>query len=76
MTYKEFESWCNYRACDGCWSMKEAIICIGIIEDINNTPFWKRKKKWKELENEVVTTIVEPINELIKEYNQCQTMNK
>ena len=33
MTYKEFESWCNYRACDGCWSMKEAIICIGIIED-------------------------------------------
>lgn len=67
MKYRKFENWCNERAQDGCWGMKEAIICIGIIEDINNTPFWERKKKWKELENEVVSTIVEPINKKIKE---------
>ena len=66
MKYREFENWCDDRTRDGCWEMKEAIICIGIIEDINNIPFWKRKKKWKELENEVVATIVEPINEMIE----------
>ena len=36
MTYKEFKSWCNYRTYDGCWGMKEAIICIGIIREIEN----------------------------------------
>lgn len=66
MKYKEFKNWCNDRAFDGCWGMKEAIISIGIIEDINNTLFWKRKRKWKEVENEVVTAIIEPINELIE----------
>lgn len=28
MTFKEFESWCNDRAADGCWGIVTAIICI------------------------------------------------
>ena len=67
MTYKEFKNWCNNRACDGCWGMKEAIICIGIIQEIEIMHFWKRNKKWKELEKDVVTLIIEPINKEIKE---------
>ena len=67
MTYKEFKNWCNNRACDGCWGMKEAIICIGIIQEIEIMPFWKRNKRWKELEKDVVTTLVEPINKKIEE---------
>ena len=67
MTYKEFRSWCNYRTYDGCWGMKEAKICIGIIREIENLHFWKRNKKWKELEKDVVTMIVRPINKKIEE---------
>lgn len=69
MKYKEFKNWCNARAFDGCWGMKEAVICIEIMKDINNRPFWKRKrkKKWQELENEVVAKIVKPINKLLEE---------
>ena len=67
MTYKEFKSWCNDRTCDGCWGMKEAIICIEIIKEIENMPFWKRKKRWEELEQDIVTTLIEPINRKIEE---------
>lgn len=35
MTYKEFKDYCNERACDGRWSMIEALNCIKIIEEIN-----------------------------------------
>ena len=35
MTYKEFKAYCNERACDGKWSMDEALKCIAIIEEIN-----------------------------------------
>ena len=47
MTFKEFREWCNDRACDGCWGMNAATICIGVISEINDKPFWKRKKAWK-----------------------------
>lgn len=67
MTFKEFREWCNDRACDGCWGMDAATICIAIIEEIKNKPFWKRKKEWKKLEDEVVTKIVNPINKKIEE---------
>lgn len=67
MTFKEFVIWCNERACDGCWGMNEAMICIAIMAEVKNKPFWKRKKKWKMIEDEVVNKIVNPINEKIEE---------
>ena len=67
MTFKEFVIWCNERACDGCWGMNEATICIAIMAEVKNKPFWKRKKKWKMIEDEVVTKIVNPINKKIEE---------
>lgn len=67
MTYKEFRDWCNDRTCDGCWSMKTAIVCFEIMKDINERPFWKKKEKWKEIEDIVVTNIVNPINKKIEE---------
>lgn len=67
MKYREFKSWCNDRAFDGRWGMKEAIICIEIIQEIEIMPFWKRNKRWKELEKDVVTLLIEPINKKIKE---------
>ena len=67
MTYKEFLQWCNDRACDGCWGMLTAMVCIDIIEQMKSTPFWKRKKKWKEYEQKVVTELVNPTNEKIRE---------
>lgn len=67
MKYREFEDWCNDRAHDGCWGMKEAIICIRCIEDIQSRPFWKRKERWREVEEDIVSIIVNPINEKISE---------
>jgi hypothetical protein len=61
MTYAEFEDWCNKRACDGQWSMSEAITCISIVDKINSIRIkglFKKKatnearesawRKWKE----------------------------
>lgn len=70
MKYKEFKKWCNDRAHDGCWGLTEAVICISIIEDFKKTPFWKREKKWRKMEKEIVSTIVEPINKKIAELQQ------
>lgn len=49
MTYKEFSCWCNQRASDGCWGMNTAMFCIDIIGQIKKQPFWKRERKWQEL---------------------------
>ena len=68
MTYKEFNDWCNQRACDGCWSMNTAIYCIGVCEEINSIPFWKRNKVWKtEYEDEIVNKVIIPIENKMKE---------
>lgn len=67
MTYKEFFRWCSDRAHDGCWGYSTAIICIDIIEEMEHTPFWKRKKKWQEYEKDVVELLVNPTNEKISE---------
>ena len=67
MKFKEFSAWCSDRACDGCWGMKEAIICIEVYEDIKKLPFWKREKKWEEVKTEIESKIVEPINKMILE---------
>ena len=72
MKYKECVDWCNQRACDGCWSMKTAIYCIGVCSTINSYRFWKREKIWKEkYEEEVVRDIVEVINEKRREMGYC-----
>lgn len=34
MTYKEFFEYCEARACDGRWSMFDAISCLAIIDEI------------------------------------------
>ena len=67
MKFKEFSNWCNDRACDGCWGLNEAIICCNLAEDIYKLPFWKREKKWKEVEDEIVTNIINPTNKKIDE---------
>ncbi len=70
MTYKEFVKWCNERACDGCWGMITAMVCIDIMRRIKKIPFWKREKYWKaEYEQKVLDEIVNPINKKIAEFN-------
>ena len=66
MTYKEFVDWCNERACDGCWSRDTAICCINIVRHIRHLPFWKRKKEWLRIKDEVERGIVSVINEKIQ----------
>lgn len=69
MTFKEFRTWCNERACDGCWGYTEAITCIDIGRKILKERFWNREKVWqKEYAWYVVPYIVEPINKKIKEF--------
>lgn len=68
MTFKEFNDWCNRRACDGCWGIKEAIICLSIGTEVYKFPFWKRKKVWKELSIAFgIEDIVNATNQKIKE---------
>lgn len=70
MKYKEFIEWCNCRAADGCWGLETVLFCIGIVNQIRKEPFWRREKKWKELNEiyKIVETIVEPINQEIEKY--------
>lgn len=64
MKYKKFKEWCDYLACDGWWNHDEAMTCINIIEQVENYPFWKRERKWQELNNKysIENNIVIPIN--------------
>ena len=72
MTFKEFDEWCNDRAADGCWGYIEAVTCVDIMFQMFDTPFWKRKKKWAELNasNRIYEEIVKPTNEKIKEQEE------
>lgn len=68
MKFKEFVAWCNERACDGCWGMITAMVCIDVIADIRKVPFWRREKVWKEkYEADILEDIVTPINQMIEE---------
>jgi hypothetical protein len=68
MTFKEFDEWCNERACDGCWGMVTALVCIDILENVKKVPFWKRRKYWEsEYEKRVLDEIVNPIEKKIEE---------
>lgn len=70
MTFKEFIAWCNERTCDGCWGMMTAITCIEIVKSIRKVPFWKRKKEWAKIEEDVVNNIVNPINAMLEEIDK------
>ena len=61
MTFKEFNEWCENRACDGCWDKSTAICCIEICRKINALPFWKRNKEWNRLKDYVEKEIVQVI---------------
>lgn len=68
MSFKEFLAWCNERACDGCWGLIEAMICIDVITEVGKKPFWKREKFWRETYmTEVIREIVNPTNQKIGE---------
>lgn len=67
MTFKQFRQWCNDRACDGCWGIKEAMYCIELIDNMNKIPFWKRNKVWKKIKPKVLYAVVNPINQKIQE---------
>ena len=68
MKFREFVSWCNQRAADGCWGMLEAIVCIDIMETVCKERFWKREKFWKEkYADDVLEQIVNPIEKKIEE---------
>lgn len=69
MKYKEFVNWCNDRACDGCWSANTAIYCIKVMDKINSMPFWKRKKEWLKVKDEIERDVVSVINAKIQELN-------
>lgn len=68
MKFKEFEAWCNQRACDGCWGMLDAMVCIDIIGEVRKQRFWKREKFWQEkYSDDVMEQIVSPIERKIEE---------
>lgn len=68
MKFREFVSWCNQRAADGCWGMLEAMVCVDIIETVRKERFWKREKFWKEnYADDVPEHIVNPIEKKIEE---------
>ncbi len=63
MTYKEFNSWCNKRAADGCWPLSIALTCCEECSAVMKLPFFKKHKKLKEDIPEVYQDIVNFINE-------------
>lgn len=55
MTYQEFKDYCNDRACDGKWSMLEAMACIDVIKKIDSIKvkgLFKKKQTLKARELE------------------------
>lgn len=73
MTFKEFEAWCNQRACDGCWGMLDAMVCIDIIGKVRKQRFWKREKFWQEeYATDVMEQIVNPIEKKIAELGRTE----
>jgi hypothetical protein len=42
MTYDDFFYYCEERACDGRWSLEEALLCLEIIERLKNIRVYTR----------------------------------
>ena len=67
MTYKEFNDWCNDRACDGCWGLREAMTCVDACKIFNSIPFWKREKVWQNCKQRItLEEIVTETNKIIE----------
>ena len=67
MTWREFQKWCNERACDGLWGYKECEVCVAILRLIRSLPFWKRKHMWKLIAPTMLEKIIHPTNQKIRE---------
>lgn len=57
LTFFEFVSWCNNRACDGSWSLCMATTCIEVIKKVKKVkPLFGRKKaqekEWGKIKGE------------------------
>ena len=57
ITFEEFISWANDRACDGAWALDTAVVCIKAIDEVLAVKplFGKKKareKKWQEIKGE------------------------
>ena len=57
MSYEEFFNYCEERACDGRWSLEEAVLCLGIIRHMQQIRiytfmFYDAKKTKKAREDE------------------------
>ena len=57
MTFDEFFNYCEERACDGRWSLEEAVLCLGIIRHLQSIRvttfiFYSKKKTRKAREDE------------------------
>lgn len=76
MTYKEFKKWCTDRCFDGYWGHKEALICLNVCSEIDKLPFWKRQKTWKEEEEFIVNKIVNPIDEMRRNFKRADRLIK
>lgn len=47
MSYEDFKKYCNQRACNGNWSLLEAMTCLNIIKEIDSIKvkgLFKKKK--------------------------------
>lgn len=63
MSFKDFISWCNDRAADGCWGRDTAMACIEIMRIVNSLPKSKRERYWQDhFEEWVLSSIVKPLN--------------
>lgn len=70
MSFKQFRTWCNRRAADGCWGLAVAMFCTDVVLEMNRTPFWTRRKRWETVfnqDNALYEEIVKPTNEKIEE---------
>lgn len=67
MKFKEFRAWCRERGRDGYWDVRTCLFCIETILEVKEQPFWKREKKWQELNacGKIEKHIVTPINQKI-----------
>ena len=57
LTFSEFVSWCNKRACDGAWSITMAVVCIEAMEKVKKVkPLFRRRKaqekEWERIKGE------------------------
>lgn len=57
VTFEEFDEWANHRACDGKWSLSDAIQCAEAIRMVLDVkPLFGRKRKreqeWERIKQE------------------------